>query len=379
MTGLGVPARCEETHSKTARGWPYGGAVSPADSLLSGPHGRALCCSVVLGRAGGVARLHWLARSGDVTGARSWLLAGAGAADLAALAGTGGELAFFADLADVVSQAVYWQQPFGAATDQVLADPAVRAALLPVAEAITAAPGTRWWTSPADRAGQRYAQFLGDHALPEPRLTGTAGTLAGWRSGMVADEERAARERPDDPAFPVSGRWWSTPALSGLPVTTRALPGLGAARLALVEDGLGWPAARCWPLAPRAGARIYEIHAPDQWAELAGRYPLDVTRSRRHDWWRVTGWAGRWLVPDYAAVAADYDAVHVSVAGYLATAERALPVGGAGGAGGARTMLAGWDPDATWWLTDVLATAGPPADWVAGDVDGAGWRLGAGS
>ena len=350
--------------------------MSPGDSLLSGPRGRALCWAVVLGRAGGVARLRELARSGDVSGTRSWLLASIGAADPAALAATAGELAFFAGLADVVGEAVYWQRPFGAATDRALADAAVRAALVPVAEAITAAPGTRWWTSPTDRDGQRYAQFLDAQALPEPRLTGAAEVLAAWRSDTVADEERAARERPDDPASNVSGRWWSTPALSGLPVTTRALPGLGAARLALVEDSLGWRSARCWPLAPRAGARICEIHAADQWAELAGRYPLDVTRSRRHDWWRVTGWAGRWLIPDYAAVAADYDAVHVSVAGYLATAGRALPV--SDGGGDARTMLAGWDPDATWWLTDVLSAAGPPADWSASDADGAGWHLGVG-
>ena len=29
----------------------------------------------------------------------------------------------------------------------------------------------------------------------------------------------------------------------------------------------------------------------------------------------ATGWAGRWLIPDFAAVAADYDAVHLSVGG----------------------------------------------------------------
>jgi hypothetical protein len=55
----------------------------------------------------------------------------------------------------------------------------------------------------------------------------------------------------------------------------------------------------------------------------------------------VTGWTGRWLIPDYAAVADDWDAVHLTVAGYLTTAGIAIP------AGGARTMLAGWDPDAS--------------------------------
>ncbi len=73
-------------------------------------------------------------------------------------------------------------------------------------------------------------------------------------------------------------------------------------------------------------------------------------------------------VADYAAVAADYDAVHVSVAGYLAAAGVALPVDDA------RTMVAGWDPDATYWLTDVLSAAGQPADWTEDDTAPFGWR-----
>jgi hypothetical protein len=349
-----------------------------AEELLSGPRGRALCGSVALGRTGGLFQLHLLADSGDAGAARAWLLERVATTDLAALAAlaaASGELAFFGDLADVVTRAVYWQQPFDAAADRVLAEHGVLDAMLPVAAAITAAPGTRWWASPAALDSQAYAQFLGDHALPGPRLSGAAGLLGTWRADTVADE-RSAHDRPDDPSAPWSGHWWSSPALSGLPVTTRALPGLGAARLVLVEDSLGWRSARCWPLAPRAGVRVYEVGGPDAWAELAGRYPLDVSRSRRHDWWRVTGWAGRWVMPDYAAVAADYDAVHVSAAGYLAAAGRALPVGDA------RTMLAGWEPDATWWLTDVLSPAGPPDGWTeSGDGDagvcaGAGARAG---
>lgn len=95
--------------------------------------------------------------------------------------------------------------------------------------------------------------------------------------------------------------------------------------LASVEDGLGWREARCWPVEPQPGARIYEISGPDRWAELVDRYPVDVTRSRRHDWWRVTHWAGIWLIPD--------------------------------------------------WLTDVLATAGPATHWVMRDHQPLGWTV----
>jgi hypothetical protein len=54
-------------------------------------------------------------------------------------------------------------------------------------------------------------------------------------------------------------------------------------------------------------------------------------------------------------------------------------VGSSGGeapsGGEAQTLLAGWDPDATWWLTDVLAADGPPEDWAADEGGGAGWHL----
>jgi hypothetical protein len=159
--------------------------------------------------------------------------------------------------------------------------------------------------------------------------------------------------------------------MSGLTVTSRAVPGLGALRLLLVEDGLGWERARCWPLKPRPGARIYEIDGPAAWSALVTRYPLEVIRSRRHDWWRATGREGCWLIPDYQAVARDYDAVHLSALGYLTTAGVALP---AGHDEAALTLLAGWDPDATWWLTDVLEPDGLPEDWAADDTSSPGWH-----
>jgi hypothetical protein len=302
-----------------------------ADALLAGPRGRSLCVNL-----------------------------------LADLAGTPFDgKAMMAGLLAAVDFASYWQEPD--AEDQGFASAAARAALRPVAAAVVAAvaaggaPDLRWWTAPVDRGRQRYAQFLDGHPMPEPALTEAAAAVSAWRAKTL-DDERAADDRPEDPAAPHSGQWWSDPALSGLTVTTRALPALGAVRLALVEDGLGWRSARCWPLTPRDGARVFEVYGPAQWAEFVNRYPLDVSKSRRHDWWRVTGWAGRWLIPDYAAAAADWDAVHVSVAGYLTTAGIAIPADD-----GARTMLAGWDPDATWWLTDVLSRTGPPEDWQAAD------------
>jgi len=93
---------------------------------------------------------------------------------------------------------------------------------------------------------------------------------------------------------------------------------------------------------------VLEIDGPEAWADLCGRFPLEVTASRRHNWYRATGRAGRWVVPDWSRVARHVDAVHLSVAGYLTTAGRAIPVGDDGA-----SVLAGWDPDQTFWLSDV--------------------------
>jgi hypothetical protein len=127
--------------------------------------------------------------------------------------------------------------------------------------------------------------------------------------------------------------------------------------LVLVEDPFDWFEARCWPVQAPPNVRIYEVTNAQDWAELGCRYPLDVRKSRRHDWWRVTGWAGSWLIPDFPAVASDYDAVHLAAAGYLTTAGWPVPVGEA------RTVLAGWNPDETYRLADLLTRAGPAAHW----------------
>lgn len=375
--------------------WPYPGAMLTADALLAGPRGRRLCWTALWLGLDAVARQSaawapaWEAvTSGDLAGRLDQFAAGVALADPAALAGD--EAAVFEALGWTVDVAQYWGEPD--AEDRALAAAeGVREALRPVAAAVLAAPVSRWWGTPVDLERQRYAQFLGGNPLDEPALSGAAGRVAAWRADTVRKEESLKGTR-QEPLGAWSREWWSDPALSGLPVTTRALPGLGAARLALVEDGLGWKSARCWPLRPRAGARIYEVDGPGAWASLVARYPLDVTRSRRQDWWRATGATGRWLIPDYQAVAEDYDAVHVTVFGYLTTAGVPVPVplpvpaplpvpvpapvpGPAGSDDGARTVLAGWEPDATWWLTDCLAPAGAPEDWAADDDAELGWRL----
>lgn len=58
----------------------------------------------------------------------------------------------------------------------------------------------------------------------------------------------------------------------------------------------------------------------------------------------------------------------LAVADYLAAAGRALPVGTA------RTLLGGWNPDQTYWLTDVLTSDGQASTWHNHDGHPLGWQ-----
>ncbi len=271
---------------------------------------------------------------------------------------------WLAALAEATRTAMYWQEPDG--EDQVLARPDLTDALTGFARALEPALGESWLAEPLDPTAQFFVQWLGRHAVPELEMSGADAKLRAWKTGTVADESRADAERPKSPAAPWTGAWWSTPAIAGLPITTRGLPETGPVRLQLLEDTLGWTEAQVIPVRARDGVSVYELATPDGWTQLVGRYPLRVTNSRRHDWWRVTGIESEWFIPDWEAVAADFDAVHLSAIGYLATAGRALTVDGG------HTVLAGWSPDETYWLTDALGEAGPPVEWHA-SMDGALW------
>jgi hypothetical protein len=349
------------------------------EDLLAGPRGRRLCFELAC-------PTHY--RDGDWPDeCASWfsawgtgdsvsrqqlgteLAAAVAATDLDSLAATTDPVGLLKPLTASVEAAMYWQPADG--IDDELASPDVADRLIAVARAVTRAPAAAWWSTPVDRDNQYYAQFLADDEATgrtddAPDVTGAAAKLAEWLAETLDDEHRAAK-RPADPAANWSGNWWSTPIGSGLVSTTRSLPGLGAAELPLQEDSLGRTGADCWPLRPDPAARVYEIYGPDDWTALVAGYPLDVSKARRHDWWRVTGMAGAWLVPDFTAVAADYDAVHLTVGGYLTTAGRGLLVGHSG------TVLAGWNPDETYWLADVLAAGGTAVRWVTSQDDEPFW------
>jgi len=267
---------------------------------------------------------------------------------------------------DSVEFARYWQEPDE--TDALLTGrPDLVEALVPVAEAVLAAPATVWWSTGVDLTSLQDIEFRAEYGTRHHPLTGVPGRLVAWQAREQADDDRARRERPRDPRASWSGFWWSVPVGAGLPVTTRALPDLGAVGLMWAEDGdSAYEEADVRRLSPGREPRTYEVDSPAAWVALVERFPRDATASRRHDWFRAAGRDPSWFLPDWSAVAGTYDAVHLTVAGYLTTATRAWDVA-VPGVRDAATLLGGWNPDETLWLTDVLEVAGPSERWSDDD------------
>lgn len=352
--------------------------------LVTGPRGRRLCLQLALAGEGeqqadelhrsvfhavheldpgrGYTRVLFGGGSGEYTCPRSSPAEVAHLLDSVPLSEPH-ERALVHALAEAVNSARYWQEPDG--EDVLAATTELRDALASVAAKVARCEHAAWWTTPIARAAQWSVTF--------PDVPGSTGggsaveRLLRWREKAVEDEIRACRERARDPEKPISGAWWSTPPVDLLQ-TTRSLGGLGPAGLWFVEDGMGWDRATARHVTVRGEATVYEVDGHEAWAALCRRHPLEVTASRRHDWYRTTGRHGRWVVPDWTRVARDFDAVHLTVAGYLATAGCAVPV-----ADDVATVLAGWNPDETYWLTDVAWANSSQHEWS--DDDGAGWTL----
>lgn len=280
------------------------------------------------------------------------LISALGRASLGGLSPTSAQEAFGA----AVDAAWYWQEPAG--EDRLAADRDVQAALRPLAHELTVHPELSWWSQDA-----LEQQSLIAWEDPDASHGGQGPSLQEWARSTRAEELRAQRDRPADPQANSSGTWWSTPVIS-----RRSTVGRIPETLDLVEDGFGWEAADVAPVA--RPERVLELRSAEDWVRLCRTHPLEVSASRRHDWYRATGVDGRWVIPDWSAVAQEADAVHLPAVTYLELAGRALPLGD-----GRSTMIAGWDPDATFWLRGDPVSTGPSERWLRGSQDDR-WRRG---
>ncbi|WP_137723775.1 hypothetical protein [Prescottella subtropica] len=256
----------------------------------------------------------------------------------------------------------YWQLPDE--HDRMFARPDLVSALRPIVEAVLESPHAAWWNESVDLHAQHVTAKLqngSDWSDTATEFVRCAVDLIGWRDKVLGDEARSRAFRVENPHRAVGGEWWSTPEASGVMETSRARDGLGAVQLVLEEDDISdGRRSRVWPVTVDGTPRVYEIGCPQDWAVLVDAYPLAVPECRRSDWFDTTGVHCHWNIPDWVAVSEDYDAVHLTVLGYLTTPGIAIPLAHRDGA----TLLAGWDPDVTYWLRDGgLRVDRAPTDW----------------
>lgn len=244
-------------------------------------------------------------------------------------------------LAAAVYNARYWQEPDG--EDALVATPEMSLALRRVAERIAASPLPAWWCTPVAIDMQQSVQW--DDAPPRPVPGDVRDAL------LAVSEERHANGR-DDP--------WSRPPRT-VPSSARSLCDGSPAGLWFVEDSLGWDRAESVRLGVPDGIRVFEIEGTAEWAELCARFPLEVTTSHRHGGDRRSGRTGSLLVPDWARIAEQYDAVHLQVGAYLAASGVAIPIDDSAGT---TSVIAGWNPDETYWFTPDIAYNDGHARWM---------------
>ncbi len=147
-----------------------------------------------------------------------------------------------------------------------------------------------------------------------------------------------------------------------------------------------------WKLPVRPNARVFEIHRPVEWARLVITYPAPArgpeawelpNRNQDHrdvkdllsiEGQRATRQAIRThLVPDWRAVADDFDGVHLSWAG-LITCEGCITDLGDGDV----AMLRYWFSERTLWLADVFGEPEPlPAPHLPDETSAASPASGA--
>jgi hypothetical protein len=173
------------------------------------------------------------------------------------------------------------------------------------ARTLAEAPAAAWWWHPLDRTAQTW---IGPPDVPD----GPLPFAVDFAPGIA-------------PCRPREALYTST--------TVGPLPGTW---LCYAWEGLKSPPFAIWHVPVRPEARIYEIHRPDDWTALSRRYPAEVDGL---------------AVPDWLAVADDYDAVHLSMAGFL-TATRS-------------TTLRHWDSESTLWFRAKFSQPSRLPDWTA--------------
>lgn len=211
------------------------------------------------------------------------------------------------------------------------------------------------------------------------------GESLGWNATM-AGRTQAVVKRIESPLPPsdcaarkterqaVDDGWSSRPPL-GSPSSSGLLFDGSPAALWFSEDDPGLDHARSLTVRSPRADRVWEVRSRDDWAALCQEFPNEVTSKRRRSWAAVTGREGRWILPDWKRVAERYDVVHLQVGAYISSAGVAIQLAGDMSAA---SVIAGWNPDESYWLTSDMRLAGTSTYWSREQDQGPAWVRAAG-
>lgn len=178
--------------------------------------------------------------------------------------------------------------------------------LMPLAREILAQPAARTWFAPVDRAAQWVILGEEGDVTPSELVTPTSPPT-GWE--LYAQKPEGAE--------------YSSTAVNDTCAILAAMEHLAG-------DFYPTYPIRRYHLRASPAARVYEVHGPQAWHQLATRYPAVDEEGR--------------TVPDWGLVARDWDAVHLSLGGLLIA--QLVRVEGSHGF----TELRSWDSEQTTWL-----------------------------
>lgn len=266
-------------------------------------------------------------------------------------------------LADSVACAMYWQPPD--AEDTLFSDPRLIEALERVAEHVASTGIIQGWMAASTVENQWMITWTGEGAEGqwEPGLEPAQSQLKAWNLDLVEQERASKSELREKMDTLASGHWWSNPP-GGLYRSSGTFDNGAPIGMLCVEDGMGWREATVQRLQIECRKPVFHITEPGHWAQLCRRYPLEISATMRRNWFETTGRDGPWLQPDWQAMAEDYDGVRLGLGAYLSGAGEIIEVDAE-----RASLIAGWDPDETYWFTDEVLRVGEAQPWMIAEED----------
>jgi hypothetical protein len=200
-----------------------------------------------------------------------------------------------------------------------------------IATALAKAPAAQWWWEPLRRDSQVW---------------------------ICTQPIRRGRGLPFVTSY---GHHWDSTAPAATLTTTTRLPRLPAMALLPTQldrdhrhrppTAAAPPPLSAWRVPLKPDARIAEIHSPADWVDLVQRYPSHRTdhclAPHLDAAWPDTSLT--WTI-DWRGLSRDYDAVHLSFAGWLTATSRVLPLPNGRG----YTVCEGWRTEATTWFRPMF-------------------------